>query len=258
MSFQILLSTMNDRIFDIDFNSKYSYVVVHQISNNKEADYEKYLNENLKCFDIEYVQSNILGLSASRNIAMETSSANIVWLMDDDTKILDGIDEQIKNYISASTSFVVLNYWLGDVLKAHGNSGSLINILNCAKISSISMCFSRVIIDQGIRFRTNFGLGSAYPSGEEYIFMADMLKHGYKGVFSDLVGCYHPPITSGMDFYSSKRKIFAKLHMFRQVFPRFYSLFILLFFVKKFPVLWKKERVAFYIRSALLFFALEK
>jgi len=51
----------------------------------------------------------------------------------------------------------------------------------------------------GLRFDPGFGAGGPVPVGDEFIFLADALRAGLRGVHSDLVLGVHPDHSSGLD-----------------------------------------------------------
>jgi hypothetical protein len=82
-------------------------------------------------------------------------------------------------------------------------------------------------------FDLDFGLGSLYPSGEEYIFLTDALKLGLNvGYFPVVIGI-HPDSSSGDDFFSSPIKIQAKRQMFIRIFGKYSFPIIVMFWIKK-------------------------
>lgn len=94
----------------------------------------------------------------------------------------------------------------------------------------LSLFFSKNIL-----FDSRFGLGSIYPSGEEFIFLNDLISAGAKVDFSPIILCKHPPLSSGDDFYSSQYKIMAKGAMLKRVFPSYMCYpMIIMFAIKKY------------------------
>ncbi|WP_114785954.1 glycosyltransferase family 2 protein [Vibrio tetraodonis] len=236
MKLQILISTMDDRIFNIEFNKVYEYVIIHQLRDlSRLEEYDNFIDNISKEVSISYHKMTDLGLSKSRNKALEFSDADIVWIMDDDTKILDNAYSEIVSFfIDSDNDFISVLHYMGEKLIAKQKNNTKINAINSAKISSINMVLSKSCVDSGVRFDENFGLGTSLPSGEEYIFITDLIHRNFKGCFTDIHGCIHTEeLSSGKDFYSSKKLVLAKLYMFKRIFPKTYWFWILLFFIKK-------------------------
>lgn len=236
MELEVLISTMNERIYDVEFNPNFNYVVCHQISETfNSEDASTFINELSKDLNITYYQMKEFGLSRSRNKAIELSKADLIWIMDDDTKLIDTSRKEITEYFSSNDiDFISVMHYMGERLIYKAKNNKSINLVNAAKVSSINMVLNRSCINSNVRFDTRFGLGTELPSGEEYIFMTDLIKKGLKGRFTNIKGSLHlPEFSSGNDFYSIRKLVMAKLYMFQRVFPKTYWLWITLFFSKK-------------------------
>lgn len=228
---EVLLSTLNENLKNIKFNDKYQYLVVHQINDGNNKEYQCYIDSlNIS---IKYIQSNVLGLSKSRNLALDNASADFCWLMDDDTILLDGLDEFLSIHKRDEYDIYCLDYILGDHVKTISRRNSFINRRNAFSISSINICLSKKLINSGIRFDERFGLGTDLPSGEEFIFINQALSKGFKGIITQRVFSVHPSITSGQDFLSSNNKLIAKFSMLKVVYPKTYLLMCFAFLAKK-------------------------
>lgn len=235
MKVQILISTMNERLFNLSFDESLAYVIVHQITNGDPDAYKCYIDDLVHNYNISYFAMHDIGLSKSRNKALEMSTADYVWVMDDDTKIIEGSCSIIENYFTThKVDFISVPHYMGSKLVQKKKKDSKVNMLNAAKISSINMVISRQCIDSGVQFDEHFGLGSNLPSGEEYIYITDLLKKGFIGMFTDIKGCIHlDDESSGYDFYSNETLILSKLKMFKRIFPKSYLLLVALFILKK-------------------------
>ena len=55
------------------------------------------------------------------------------------------------------------------------------NMLNISKAASVEVTFKREkVLNAGISFNNNIGLGTSFPTGEENAFLADALRAGLK------------------------------------------------------------------------------
>ncbi|MEL4280062.1 hypothetical protein [Shewanella mangrovisoli] len=247
MKIQILVSTLNDGVKKIRFDSNFDYLVVHQISNGAEKIYSDYINSLSKTNKtaITYIQSNTIGLTISRNLCLLNASkdAEYFWIMDDDVQLQSDAYDRLCKLLNGNKgfdSYIVRHSDLKDV-KILGDSYRH-GFISSAKVASIDIVISNKIVQSGITFDENFGLGAIYPSGEEYIFMTDILKGSYKILQTNLVLTYHPPIASGLDFFSTPLKLVAKKMMFKRIFGVFWgNIFYLLFLFKKLPTFFQKS-----------------
>lgn len=238
MVIEIAISTLNDGIFNIKFKEGFNYLIVHQVTNNK--DYSSYIdsisNESLK-----YINSNEAGLSKSRNLAIKNANADYIWIMDDDVTILDDAHEKINLLISEKQNcdMFILNH-----KPVKENKLSYINEYSAMSVSSIDMLIKKKsIVDNNIFFNEKFGLGTSLPSGEEYIFTIEMLRKKLTIIKTKDVFSFHPDISSGNDFYSSNNKLQAKLEIFSFWYgPKIGRLIYIAFIFKKVKPLIKNKR----------------
>jgi len=227
-----------------------NYLIVHQLAGFTEG-------ENLFSSrpDVIYRKMNVLGLSKSRNEAIRYGNGDYLYFMDDDTiifpeKIIALCEEMRRD--GAQVGTCCFKYSDGGIKKYSLNQFTH-NNLTLAKVSSIEICVAtKFLRENSILFNENFGIGAPYPSGEEYIFLSDLLKSKAFIKFYPIVTSIHPPVTSGQDFYSSEEKILAKREMLRIVFGKFSYIFILLFWMKKIPKVYKAGYLNLFTRTMLL------
>ncbi|PHM62373.1 glycosyltransferase [Xenorhabdus ishibashii] len=253
MRIEILISTLNDGLFDIKINEKYIYLIVHQITlHEKIGVYEKYFLEKLKNNNVRYIQSNTIGLSKSRNIALKNSVGDILWIMDDDVEILESTHDKIINsYRNTSYDILILNHTTAkNKTSSYNIKQYKHNIISSAKIHSIDISFRKKIKEK-ILFDESFGLGTKLPSGEEYIFITDAIKANFSVYQTNIIASAHPNISSGVDFYSTKEKIIAKRKMLDRIFRKLSLILTILFIFKKTILLIKKKKLLSFIRYAL-------
>lgn len=243
MKIQVLISTMNDGILNINYRKDFNYLIIHQVNNGKSY---SFITEKLPS-NIKYYQSNDVGLSKSRNLALLKAKAEYVWIMDDDVTISDDALYNLENIINSKLNFdmLVLSH------SSHKNNSpqqfkvKKITRLSAMSVSSIDMFIKRdSIIAKKIKFNEKFGLGTSHPSGEEFIFTTQLLKEKLVVLKSNLVFSYHPPIASGNDFFSTDYKLITKLLIFKLCYGNFLGYLIyLIFIIKKSRVLIKNKRL---------------
>ncbi|WED22037.1 glycosyltransferase [Vibrio sp. JC009] len=247
---EVLVSTINDRIYDLEINDDYCYLIMHQISNNKQYDDVIFCQNNVRYFQVKGK-----GISRSRNLALEKSRGDIVWIMDDDASLHLGAKRVIVDLFEKYDPDMLV---LKENCRRKLNSRKIIkhNLFTAISIISINMCISRKVISEGFRFDENFGLGTKRPSGEEYIFSTDLLKSGKVILQTDYCGVTHPDVSSGYYFYETDEGILTKFCMFDRVFGWFGFVVSLLFLMKKFRFLFKNRRLlhslALYLRHYVL------
>lgn len=250
-SIEILLSTLNDGIFNIQFCHDFDYLVIHQVTNiERISDYDEFEKQLIEC-GIRYIRSYERGLSKSRNIGLNNALGDYVWIMDDDVLIHKHSRKKILEYIDnyPEVSMYVLNYSSDRLQMTTHKKEQYMNILSVMSVASINMLIRKDCLE-GIGFDERFGLGTKYSSGEEYLLCCRLLKRNYKIFQTSLIFSYHPPITSGQDFYSTPYKLAAKKKMFICAHGKFFGImWYLAFLIKKSPILLKNKSIINIIKS---------
>jgi glycosyltransferase involved in cell wall biosynthesis len=251
------VSTLDDGLFNIKLSDEFDYCIIHQISNGRTHDYLNYFDSNLKRAGVRYFQILSKGLSISRNTFFDFSKGKYLWIMDDDVSILPGAYNILSRLVSMhnDAKLLVLNYSTCDLINhsTYLESNSIItqkkNRFHLFNISSINMLIHRDVVNAGVRFDERFGLGTNLPSGEEFIFSYNVLDKVGSVIQTNVVVSKHPPITSGMDFYSTKAKVRAKKFMFINTFGFFVGhLLFLAFIFKKLPTLIRTRSLLRYFK----------
>ncbi|MCU7999953.1 hypothetical protein [Shewanella sp. SM95] len=247
----VAISTLFSRINRIKkeqfpLNENLMYVISCQ--GRKEFDDTYYQSSLSQIFgdDIVWGEAPELGLSHNRNNAIKltldnfSGAGNYLYVCDDDISLsvdglLDAVTVLREKKLSCLTGIVATDDGFLKKYSAHTYFHS--------RLSAARVCSVEIIIDLDFVFSNNilfdcrFGLGSRYPSGEEFIFINDFLSTGGKVAFYPIKLCKHPPLSSGDDFYSSQHKIMAKGAMLKRVFPSYICYpMIIIFAIKKYRV----------------------
>lgn len=230
------------------------YVIVHQVYD------PSYTNAALPDFishgDVTYIRLDYPGLSKSRNIGLSSVKTKYAYIMDDDVdfdlaKISQLVDwMEVKQVDVATCQFVFEN---GSLPRNYMTTPFKHTMLSAAKVSSIEICLNvEKLREKGLAFDERFGLGTALPSGEEYIFITDCINAGLNVWFYPVTTGIHPNITSGMDFYTSYKKTLAKREMLKRIFGWKAFLFIVAFWLKKSPSVFKAGYLWPFTKTMLL------
>lgn len=250
MKIEVLISTLNDGIQKISLgSSNFSYLIVHQVTNNLGKEYQDYYDSNLNSdeLSVRYLQMSDLGLSKSRNFALSHSQGEILWVMDDDVKILPhSYDVIAESFKSTNCDILVVSHsdkFTTSKLQRHG-----LNLFNSSSVASIDICLRRDTVLDKVNFDENFGLGSGLPSGEEYIFITDSLKLGLSAIKQNTICSLHPIEASGNDYYSSYKRVDAKHKMLKRIFNYMGTPLFILFSIKKSFSIHPKRKVLPFLR----------
>lgn len=213
-SFQILISTMDDNFFKRDYKLGIPHIIINQLNKKSQSDY--ILN------DVYSYKEK--GLSKSRNKALFHADKTIALISDDDVDYLDDIEYIISKVFEDNPSadiitfqFLKDNYTL--YKKNYKKEKFWHDIYSLARVSSVEVAF-RVdkIKNNNVKFDQNFGLGSLFPTGEEYIFLSDALKKGLKILYVPIPILVHRDISSGGQFIDNTLLLEAKGALFYRIF----------------------------------------
>lgn len=228
----VLISTLYNRLLEIKpcqfpKNDDVYYVVSCQgVPEHDLSVYENKISEIFGDKNQSHVFIQGYGLSRNRNAAINLLikldlKERYFYISDDDIELcLDGIQEVVEFASASGLDMVagkIATLDMRDHKQNYSSSTVALNKLNAARVSSVEMVLSRATVEKyKLRFDEQFGLGAKYPSGEEYIFVNDLLNKGCRAAFYPAYLCKHPPVTSGHDFYSTPEKIMAKGAMIRR------------------------------------------
>ena len=141
---------------------------------------DKTLQPKLKDYKIIY--DDRLGLSRSRNIAIEKSKCDFIWFLDDDVVLNSNCIKKIKNSLKinkyASLLTVRMSFLDDSPYKNYKNKKTL-GRFGSLKVSSVELVVAKkFVLEKNIRFNEGLGLGSKFPSTEENVFYLDIFDEG--------------------------------------------------------------------------------
>lgn len=178
---EILVSTMNktslsflESMFPYHKLESLNILIINQTEIGKE------LVSNSK--NIRIINSFIKGLSLSRNLAIKNAIGEICLISDDDVEyfpnFINTVLSSFKSLKKASVIRFKIDTFSGDDYKTYPKvSKKLCSKKDIESSSSIEIAFKRKdIISNHVSFNPLFGLGSHFKSGEEYLFLKDILN----------------------------------------------------------------------------------
>ena len=196
MVLEILISTMNrtsldflETMFPFETIEELNILVINQTIQGSEL--------KSKFANLRVINSYEKGLSKSRNLATDNAIGDICLISDDDIVYVKGFQEVIKTafekYKNASLIKFKIETFKGNVYKTYPKKSQWLNTYSDINpISSIEIAFIRYdITSNKIRFNELFGLGSTFKSGEESLFLYDILKSDLKIFFKNEVIVKH-------------------------------------------------------------------
>lgn len=241
MKIEFLVSTVNRTNVDflksifVNFDlDDIDILVINQCDkNNIKKAKELKSTERIKIISVEE-----RGLSKSRNLALLNSTGDICLIADDDIVYNPNILERIRSDYQ-NNSFEIINYKseIGGKPNRKLKNHSVLphNYRSIFSVMSIQISFLREkIIEKGLSFDNQFGIGSEYTSGEENIFIKDCMDNGLSAGKSGFEINKHPEELNTSILTHKVLK--SKGPLFKRMFNQWAAFFILCaFFIYKSP-----------------------
>jgi glycosyltransferase involved in cell wall biosynthesis len=219
-------STLSNRVGNITFPPLRADREVLVIIQNPEdrAWTGKDLSEIAMREDVEIVELTSLGVAKSRNAAIDRAQGKYLIFSDDDIQFVEqGLEEAIEYLEQHPKIDLVLGAAInekGEKRKRYPSEIGPLTKFNSAKAATYEMLIRvDAIRNKGIRFDENFGAGATNYLGDEFIFIADLIDAGGKGVSHPAVLAIHPEESSGSR-WGSARDFNARLAIFDRVFGK--------------------------------------
>jgi Glycosyl transferase family 2 len=171
--------------------------------------------------DVRVLQLESKGVAKSRNAAIDNARGLYVVFADDDIKFdLASLDAVTEHFEQCACS-LVLGQAIdpeGDLRKKYPTKAQWLNRFNSGRAATYEMVIrASDIKGKGIRFDENFGAGARNYLGDEYIFIADMVKHDLKAHFLPITMAIHPTDSSGSG-WGTRDDLRARSVIFSRVF----------------------------------------
>lgn len=232
--FEILVSTMNRTNLDFlasmfpnNHFSEYSILIINQ--SNDTALSSIYPS-------VRIINSTSVGLSKSRNLALNNADGKIVLIADDDVVFQKDFVSKIITTYNKCENAAVINFAavIGKesyLKKYPANSKKQLNTFDIFNVSSIEMTINKERLDSvGVLFDENFGLGGEFEMGEEAVFLFDLKNKKEQIFFENQIIVEHKQRTT-----STKKSIAEKYYIQGALLTRvFQSKYMFWLFLKLF------------------------
>ena len=215
MTLQLLISTVDGAFFARGYAPPFDdYLVINQISppNGGEGS-----GPAGRVFDYRET-----GLSRSRNRALHHAAADICVIADDDVRHPADAAAVIARAFADHPRADIITFQArtpdGMPFKRYPSRPRRHTPRSIMRVSSWEIALRLSSIRAaGLRFDERFGLGAAFPTGEENIFLLDSLRRGLNLRYIPLPIAIHPAASSGADFHNPDL-VAAKGAVFRRMF----------------------------------------
>ena len=181
-SIEILISCMNQTVEETleNSNAQSDVLIVNQTSFEeiKKLHFTDCQNIQHSC---KYICSKQVGLSNSRNQAIQEATGDILLLVDDDEELVDNYPQIIAKAFNSHPDADIITFALNYSLKKFPQKEKEIGYLGALKSCSPQIAFRRSsVLSKQILFDPTMGSGSGNGGGEENKFLFDCLKKKLK------------------------------------------------------------------------------
>ncbi len=172
--------------------------------------------------DFHIIRTDTIGLSKNRNVALSVATAPLAVIADDD---LSYTAENLKNVIAEfdnrpEVDIITFRYECEQYPPSYpAPEFSLNRAPKGYHPVSFEIGFRTEKIVGNHHFNEWFGIGSLFPSGEEEIFLYDLISAGLKGIHLDSVLARHDGPTTAERDKNRRSFIVTKGAVFSRLFP---------------------------------------
>ena len=215
IDFEILISTQSQTSLDflvpmfkgLDFRA-YNLLIINQNPDSVDL-ISEYKN-------IRVLNSPKKGLAKSRNLAIKNALGSVCLFADDDVVYEKDLKEKIMSSHRVNPNSDIITFKMKDFngkdFRDYPKQKSY-NKKSLATANSVVISFKKEAIQNHVFFDTLFGLGSEFPTGDEYVFLRDALDKGKIISFEPIVILNHPAFSSGQAV-SNDYILFARAALF--------------------------------------------
>jgi len=194
------------------------------------------------------------GISRSRNRALERARGKLLVIVDDDIEYLPGALATLRRGFAAHPAAAVVTFQFvvretGKPSKRYAPRAFSHGRLSAAGVTSFEIALRRELAGR-IRFDERFGLGAALTSGEENIWLQDVLRQGHSAGYFPEPLCDHPGLTSGHRGWTEVEAR-TKGALLRRMYPTAWPAMIGGFSVLKYPLYRQQMTAPRFLATAL-------
>lgn len=177
--------------------------VLVSVQNPDGADWRSTLPSSLtERSDLALIEQVARGVAKSRNLVLDRTTTEYLLFADDDVEFdWSGIVEALTLLDAdpgADMLLAAARDEHGRLRKEYPSSVVPLTVRNSGKAATYEMLVRVAAVRaRGVRFDERFGAGAENYLGDEYIFCADLLRAGGRGLHGPVVVAMHPDDSSG-------------------------------------------------------------
>lgn len=178
---QVLVATMNQK----DFSKISQMNIQSDVIFTNQTDSTFYLEEKIGEINAKMISTTTKGVGVNRNIGLMYSESDYLLFSDDDVRYDKDYEHKIieafEKIPNADAIIFNMRSLYGRSAKKINNKIKRVKWYNAFSYGAIRIAVKRISIKrENIVFNQNFGGGTDFSSGEDSIFISDMLKKGLK------------------------------------------------------------------------------
>lgn len=214
----VAISTMGERSQGIRLPDPVSEIVyLILVQNAAEPAAEKLVERA----DVSFRHLATRGLSESRNAALDLCDTPFLLFADDDMALFPKGIVALADHLANRPDLSLAAGWRNSAFRTYRRSGRthVLSRWNAGRICAPEfMVVVAQVRSSGTWFDPEFGAGSALATGEDYIFVSDLLRRGLKARSFPIVTGEHIGPSTGADWQT-----ISLLHARRAVLARVFG-----------------------------------
>ena len=181
MKIQVLAAAMNqsDHSLIEKMNIRTDAIIGNQCDRNSVEEFQ------VNGHNIKYLNFNERGVGLNRNNSLIRATGDILLFADEDEVFADNYDSIIKKAYSELPDADAIIFNISTIGRSDGgrinNKIRRIRFYNCFHYGTVRLTVRNdSVTNRNITFHRQFGGGAPYSSGEDSLFIADLLKNRLK------------------------------------------------------------------------------
>ena len=194
------ISALTDRVHLIDLPSAVRHAEILIITQHRPGTADASVPSALQG-QARIVNLDSLGVAKSRNAALDLASGPYLLFGDDDVSLYPGGVVRAIRHLQSTGAALALGCAVDDARRSRGRRSARTRPLTLRNSGRAATYLMLVDVEQvrrsGVRFDERFGAGVPNYLGDEYIFIADLLRAGLRCDSVPFVFGMHPAHSSG-------------------------------------------------------------
>lgn len=170
--------------------------------------------------DFTVIPTPTRGVAVNRNLTLDAATAPLLLFSDDDVLYTEEyLQKVIRSFHNRPKADFICFRYKSEVYPVEHPDIELEVTTPPSWVTGFNMaCRLDILKKTNVRFNTRFGIGAEFPSGEEPVFIRDLIKAGAKGIYMPLTVAEHPGDTTVMrsgknpEFIQTKGAAFLIIH----------------------------------------------